>query len=171
MFEQRILCRKLPKSFDRIQAESNEQEDANKHNKIIQDMKRQALHLRLKQYEINIQKYENMYEQELVIFECQQSETSSNSVHDPMKDIPINVLKKYLTQKTNSLIRKTRYNERCFRTKLLRRRHSYSHSSLMPKETSDVYPLVIIDMPKICLSQRELDYLSRNGKFIISCEL
>jgi hypothetical protein len=159
MFEQRILCRKLPKSLDKITVESADIQNPNEHNKVIKDMKRQTLHHQLQQYEMDIQKHDKMFERELITFEFQQSKTASSSIiNTPIQDTSINVLKKYLTQQTNSLIRKIRYKERCFYTKLLRHHHSYSHSSLLSKETVDVYPQVIVDIPKIYLSPQELDY-------------
>jgi hypothetical protein len=47
MFEQQILCHKLPKSFDSIKAHNNEEEWANKRHKIIQDFKRRMLNIEL----------------------------------------------------------------------------------------------------------------------------
>ena len=116
MFEQRILCHRLPKSFDCIEVE----------------------HLK----------------------------TKSSDSNDQMGDISTNLLKTYLNQQTNRLIRKIRFKESCFHTKLLRRRHSHSSSTI--KKTVNIYPQVIDDVSKpISLSHNQVDYLSRNGKLTV----
>ncbi len=44
---------------------------------MIQDLKRQMLHAELEQYELKIQHYEHIYEQELVVFESEIHKTKS----------------------------------------------------------------------------------------------
>ena len=78
MFEQQILCHKLPKSFDSIKTHNNEEEWVNKRHKIIQDFKRRMLNIELGQYEIEIQQYEYLYEQELTAFESETSKINSS---------------------------------------------------------------------------------------------
>ena len=65
MFEQRILCHKLPKSFDFVKIEIDEEQCVNKRNKIIQELKRRMFNVELEQYEIKIQHYEHLYQQDL----------------------------------------------------------------------------------------------------------
>ena len=165
MFEQRILCRRLPKSFDLIKLENDDQQCTNKRNKIIQDSKRQMLNAKLQYYEMKIQKYEHMYHQELTTFTLQHSKTKSSCLKDQMEDMLINLLTAYLNQQTNRFIRQIRYKESCFHTKLLH--HHHSHSSTMKETTINVYPQVIVDISKIFLNYNQLDYLSRNGKLAV----
>jgi hypothetical protein len=162
MFEQRILCHRLPKSFDSIKVENVDQPCTNKRNKTIQDFKRQMLNVKLQQYEMKIQEYEHMYQQELTTFELQHSQTKSSYLKDQMGDMPISLLKTHLNQQTNRFIRQIRYKESCFHTKVLR--HHHFHASKTQK-TINVYPQVIVDVSKISLNHNQLDYLSRNGKF------
>jgi predicted Ser/Thr protein kinase len=65
MFEQRIVCHKLSNLFQSTTTHNNQEEWINKHNKGIQDFKRRMLNIELEQYEIEIQEYEHLYEQEL----------------------------------------------------------------------------------------------------------
>ena len=71
MFEQRILCHKLPKSFNVIKIKIDEEQCSNKHNKIIQELKRRMLNVELEQYERKIQHYEHMYQQDFIILQSQ----------------------------------------------------------------------------------------------------
>jgi hypothetical protein len=68
MFEQRILCHKLSKSFDSIQIDYHEEQCVNRYNKIIRDKKRRLLNVELEQYEIKIQHYEHLYQEYLIAF-------------------------------------------------------------------------------------------------------
>jgi len=120
MFEQRILSHKLPKSFDYIKAENIDQQSTNARDKIIQDLKRQILNVKLQQYDMKIQEYEHMYEQELATFELEHSTTKSSSLNDQIeRHIPMNLLQIYLNQQATRFMRQIRYKESCFYTKLL----------------------------------------------------
>jgi hypothetical protein len=66
MFEQRILCHKLSESFNVIKIKIDEEQCSNKHNKIIQELKRRMLNVELEQYERKIQHYEHMYQQDFI---------------------------------------------------------------------------------------------------------
>jgi hypothetical protein len=70
MFEQHILCHRLSKSFDCIKAETDNKQCANKRNKIIQDFEREMLNVELQHYEMKIEEYEHMYQQELILIWC-----------------------------------------------------------------------------------------------------
>jgi hypothetical protein len=71
MFEQRILCHKLPNSFNFLATNNNEEQSVNKRNKMIQDLKRQMFNTELERYELKIQHYEHLYEQELATFQSE----------------------------------------------------------------------------------------------------
>jgi hypothetical protein len=164
MFEQQILCHKLPDSFYSIKVDNNEEQCVNKRNKIIQDLKRRMLNVELEQYEIKIQHYESLYEQELVAFQSETFRTNSSYQMHKL-DMLMYSVKTYLYHHTNILIRQIRYKESCLHIKLLRHYHRHSLST---QKSIDVYPQVIVDVSKISLNRTELDYLSRNGKLRIS---
>jgi hypothetical protein len=67
-------------------------------------------------------------------------------------------IKIYVYYHTKLLLRQIRYKESCFHVKLLR------HHSFTLSNTADVYPRIIVDVPKVSLNRNELDYLSRTGK-------
>ena len=71
MFEQRILCHELPSSFNSISINKNEEKCVVKRNKMVQDLKHQMLNVELEQYELKIQHYEHLYEQELATFQSE----------------------------------------------------------------------------------------------------
>ncbi len=162
MFEQQILCHKLPKSFDSIKAHNNEEEWANKSHKIIQDYKRRMLNNELGQYEIEIQQYEYLYEQELTAFE---SETYK--INSPYQMCRFNMfmyfVKTFLYHYTNRSIRQIRYKESCLHFKLLRHQHR-RRQPLTTSRVVDVYPQIIVDVPKVSLNRIQLEYLSHTGK-------
>jgi len=74
------------------------------------------------------------------------------------------LLKAYLNHYKNKWIDKLRYKESRFHVKLTRqhRRHSLS-----TKKIIDVYPQIIVGVPKVSLNRIQLDYLSGNGKLKI----
>ena len=163
MFQQRIVCHRLPKSFDCITVENIEQQCKHKQNKIIQEMKRQMLNVELEQYERKLQDYEHLYQRELAAFERHLFETNSGR---PIHDINemISYIKTYLHHQTNKWMRHIRYSESCLRIKLLR--HSRARSK---QDDVHVYPQIIIDTAsKVPLNQNQLNYLSYNGKLNIT---
>jgi hypothetical protein len=145
MFQEPILCHKLPKLFDSIKAHNNEEELANKRHKIIQDFKRRMLNIELGQYEIGIQQYEYLYEQELTAFE---SETCK--INSPYQMCRLNMLmyfvETFLYHYTKRLIRRIRYKESCLHVKLVR--HHHRHQKLATSKIIDVYPQIIVDVFK-----------------------
>jgi hypothetical protein len=162
MFEQGILCHKLPNSYNSIMVNNNEEQCINKRRKMVQELKRQMLHTELEEYEIKIQHYEYLYEQEITAFK---SETSRINASYQMHhfDMLIHFVKVYLYHHTNILIRQIRYKESCHHVKLIRHHH---HRQLLSttKQIIDIYPQIIVDIPKVSLNRIQLDYLSRNGK-------
>lgn len=161
-FKQRILCHRLPKSFDCIKTENDTQQCKNKRNKIIQEFKRQMLNVEIEKYESKIQEYECLYQRELTAFEHQLLHTNYNHQKDERNNI-INCVKTYLNHQTNKWMRTIRFQEACLHRKFLRHRRRYHHS-LLQHNVVHVYPQVIVDASKVLLNPIQLDYLSRNGK-------
>ena len=60
-------------------------------------------------------------------------------------------VKIYVYHHTKLLLRQIRYKESCFHVKLLR--HHRRHQSLSSSKTIDVYPQIIVDVPKVSLNQ------------------
>ncbi|CAF5171748.1 unnamed protein product, partial [Rotaria magnacalcarata] len=122
-------------------------------------LKRRKLNDQLKNYELKLQHYEDLYQTEINIFESKLIQTSLNHQHI-QADIFMTLLKCYLSHYTNRLIRQIRYKEACVHVKLLRqhRRHFLSKQQIV-----DVYPQIIVDVPKISLNRIQLDYLSKSG--------
>ncbi|CAF4383889.1 unnamed protein product, partial [Rotaria magnacalcarata] len=162
IFEQRILCHSLPKTFDDIPILTYQNLFGNEPNKIMQELKRRKLNDQLKKYELKLQDYEDLYQTEINIFESKLIQTSLNHQHI-QADIFMTLLKCYSSRYTNRLIRQIRYKEACVHVKLVRqhRRHLLSKQQIV-----DVYPQIIFDVPKIPLNRIQLDYLSKSGKSI-----
>ncbi len=161
MFEQRILCHKLPNSYNIINVNNNQEKSVNKHNKMIQTLKRQMLNSELKQYEIKIQHYEDLYEQELVRFQSEIYKTEC-SYQINRRDEIMHFVKLFVYHHTQMMLRQIRYNESCFHVKLLR--HRRRHQSRSTKNMTDVYPQIIVDVAKVKLNSNQLEYLSRTGR-------
>jgi len=153
MFEQRILCHKLPNSFNFLTINNNEKQSVNKRKKMIQDLKRQMLNTEL-------ERYEHLYEQELATFQSEIYKTESSYQIWQLNEL-MYFVKIYVYHHTKLWLRQLRYKESCFRVKLLR--HHRHHQSHLPCNTIDVYPQIIVDLPKVSLNQNQLDYLSRTG--------
>ncbi|CAF5128061.1 unnamed protein product, partial [Rotaria magnacalcarata] len=158
IFEQRILCHSLPKTFDDIPILTYQNLFGNEPNKIMQELKRRKLNDQLKKYELKLQDYEDLYQTEINIFESKLIQTSLNHQHI-QADIFMTLLKCYSSRYTNRLIRQIRYKEACVHVKLVRqhRRHLLSKQQIV-----DVYPQIIVDVPKISLNRIQLDYLSKS---------
>ncbi len=60
------------------------------------------------------------------------------------------------------MLRQICYKESCFHAKLLH--HHRRHKSRSASKTIDVYPQIIVDVPKVTLNQSQLDYLLRTGQ-------
>ncbi|CAF1503747.1 unnamed protein product [Rotaria magnacalcarata] len=132
----------------------------NEANKIIQELKRRKLNDQLKNYALKLQHYEDLYQTEIDILESKLIQTSLK--HQPIQvDIFMTLSKCYLSHYTNRLIRQIRYKEAWAHVKLVRqhRRHLLSKQQIV-----DVYPQIIVDVPKIPLNRIQLDYLSKSGR-------
>jgi hypothetical protein len=163
MFEQRILCHRLPKSLDDIKVDVEQEQCAKKQNKIIQELKRRMLNEELEKYENKIQDYEHLYQQDLAVLEIQISIPTSSD-HQRQVATLTHFIKQYFGHYTDRFLRQIRYQESCLHAKLLRHHRRHSSSS---NKTIDVYPQIIIDVPKVSLNRTQLNYLSHNGKFKI----
>jgi hypothetical protein len=143
----------------------NEEQCVYKRNKMVQELKRQMLNAELEQYELKIQHYEHLYEQELATFQSEIYKTESSYQICHLNELMYYV-KIYLYHHTKLLLRQIRYKESCFHVKLIRH-HCRRHHSFTSTNTIDVHPQIIVDVPKVSLNRNELDYLSRTGKLAI----
>ncbi|CAF4988162.1 unnamed protein product, partial [Rotaria magnacalcarata] len=127
IFEQRILCHSLPKTFDDIPIVTYQNLFGNEANKTIRELKRRKRNDQLKNYELKFQHYEDLYPTKIDIFQSKLIQTSLNHQHI-QADIFMTLLKCYLNHNTNRLIRQIRYKEACVHVKLVRqyRRHLLS---------------------------------------------
>jgi len=157
MFEQQILCHKLPDSFNSITINFNQEQDVNKRSKMIQYLKRQMLNTELEQYELKIQHYEHLFEQELTAFQSEIYKTQSSYQICHSSKL-MHYVKIYVSQHKKLLLCQIRYKESIFHVKLLR------HQSLTLGNTVDVYPQIIVDVSNVSLTPSQLDYLSRKGQ-------
>jgi len=176
MFEQQILCHKVPNNlFNSIQVDHIDQEEqcVNKRqqqHKIIQDLKRRMLNVKLEEYEIQIQNYESQYEEELTALKSETFNTNSSYQMYHFNEL-IHLIQTYVYHYTNILLHQIRYKESCLHVKLIRhhrrccRRRHHHQSSTTASKMIDVYPQIIVDVPKVSLNPIQLEYLSRTGKF------
>ena len=146
-FQQRILCHRLPKSFDVIP-----RHDINQLPKQWQESKRRLLTVEFEKYETELRGHGRAYELEWT--------RARLSAHRDEGEIVLQCIQDYLAQYTNRQIRAIRFQESRLHTKLSRRR-SPSTAATAP---IDVYPRVIIDTGKILLNRAQLDYLSHHGR-------
>jgi hypothetical protein len=144
-------------------------------HKIIQDLKRRMLNTELEQYEMKIQHYEYQYEQELTSFNSEIFKIDS-SYQMYRLGMFQHLVKNYLYHYTKTIINQIRYRESCLHIKLTRHRRRRQcshgcHQSYATKTIIDVYPQIIVDVPKAAsLNAIQLEYLSRTGKFKRVCK-
>ncbi len=153
MFEQQILCHKLPNSFNNINLSNNQEYSTNQRNKTIQEMKRDMLNSKLENYEMKIQHYEDLYEQELATFQSEIYKVESSYQIEHRNQI-MYFVEMYMYHHTQMLLRQIRYDESCFHVKLLHRHRRHQSQSKRK----------IIDVPKVKLNKIQFDYLSRTGQ-------
>jgi hypothetical protein len=110
----------------------------------------------LEQYELKIQQYEYLFEQDLSIFQSTIYKTESSYQICHFNEL-MYFVKIYVYHHTKLLLRQIRYKESCFHAKLLR--HYRRHKSRSASKTIDVYPQIIVDVPKVTLNESQLDYL------------
>ncbi|CAF3396560.1 unnamed protein product [Rotaria socialis] len=68
IFEQRILCHTLSKTFDDIPIVVYQNLFENDANKLMHELKRQKLNDQLKNYELEFQHYEDLYQTKINIY-------------------------------------------------------------------------------------------------------
>ena len=128
MFEQRIVCHRLPKSVYQTTADLEQRQLTNKHRKMVQELKRLILNVELEDYETAIQSYECSYQQELATLE-QQILNPTSDEHKCQTDTLMYFLHSYLKQLTDRLLRRMRFKESCLRTSLMRHQRRQQQSS------------------------------------------
>ncbi len=111
---------------------------------------------------MKIQHYEHLYEHELVTFQSEIYKTESSYQICHLNEL-MHFVKIYVYHHTKLLLRQIRYKESCFNVQLIRH-HRRRRRSFTLSKTVDVYPRVIVDVPKVTLTESQLDYLSRTGK-------
>ena len=165
MFEQQILCHKIPKTFDVLPIKTEDGFNSNQQNKIMQEFKRRKLNVELEQYELKIQQYEQLYQKDLIELRSQLLTTNTvTNIHQ--LDTLMRHITLYLNHYTNKFIHEIRFRESQFHIKLIRHRHRHRHRNTSTKQKLiDVYPQTIVDVPNISLNSNQLDYLSRNGQY------
>ncbi|CAF4937434.1 unnamed protein product [Rotaria socialis] len=125
----------------------------------MQELKRRKLNDQLKNYELELQQYEDLYQTEINIFESKLTDIRLNHQHT-RADIFMTLLRCYLSHQTNRLIRQMRYKESFVHVKLVRQ---YRRHLLLKQQIVDVYPQIIVDVPKVSLNRLQLDYFSQSG--------
>lgn len=166
LFQQRILCHRLPRSFDQMNENITDHTNhTHMLNKNVQETKRQQLDRCLEKYETSLLDNEDHYQNELCHFERQlwRHHYSENRAHC---DLIVQCVQNYLNHRQYRTIRTIRYEEVCVRTALrkLHRRQTSGKNHEKNKSIVDVYPQVILDVTKTSLNQRQLNYLSHRGK-------
>lgn len=64
MFQQRILCHRLPRLSVDMREMDDGEKNSNAKNKVIQEVKRRQLHIKLEQYEMQLLDYEQHFQKE-----------------------------------------------------------------------------------------------------------
>ena len=159
MFQQRIVCHRLPPATDSdLRAMTD--------RKGIQEAKRRQLHAQLIQFEAQLMDSEQRYCQELSRLEMDVWNRSFSSKKNAFDRIMQCVQACFNHWKSQSL-RSIRFREACLRAaliKLQRRQASRKTHKKNNKVMIDVYPQVIVDAKQVCLDQQQLAYLSHHGK-------
>jgi hypothetical protein len=128
--------------------------------KMFEDLKCLILNAELEHYELKIQHYEHLYEQELAIFQSEIYKRKSLYQICHFNKL-MYFVKIYVYHHTELLLRQIRYKESCFHVKLIR------HPSFTLTNTIDVYPRIIVDVSKASLNQDQLDYLHMLSLFLL----
>jgi hypothetical protein len=178
--EVRILCRILPKSMNEIDQlipsdrpafsrsnppsiDNNESlyETIKKHQKWIQNHKRQTLANNLEECESAIEQSEFLYQEALLNLE---SEVSDGTIDQG--DTLISCLYNYFNCRTTTKMREIRHNETIFRHKLLHPCHRRSPVT-KNNNTISIYPEAIIEIFEKVFTKDELDLLSSLGNAVL----
>ena len=188
MFEVRVLCRQLPKSFNDFEDDTTVISFGNCRSMLTMNVEqekrhhdRQCLAKTLEMYELQIEENEKFFQKEwLRLFESDDILNHEESVHQ-LENFK-NCLSSYLEHRIDTGLRKIRYKETIFRRKLNhpRRRHSsqVSPSSLSRNTAMNVYPEAIVEISPSNddyhrFTDKELALLSSPGMLsilIVLCE-
>jgi t-SNARE complex subunit (syntaxin) len=165
MFEQRIVCQQLPNSFYEANIDTHAEQNMNKSRKIIQEFKRRMLNDKLEEFEMKVQHYEHLYQEELNTFQLEMMNDINSQQLDQLEMLKHSV-QTYLYHHTTKFIRQIRWKESNYHVKLVQCYYRQL-SSTRKINITDVYPQIIVDVEKISLNRIQLDYLSHNGKLNI----
>ena len=162
MFEQRIVCQQLPNSFYESNPSIDAKQNINKCKKTVQEFKCRMLNSELEQFEIKIQQYEDLYQEQLNAFQLEMVH-NTNSHQLCQVEMLQRLLQTYLYYHTSKFLRHIRWKESNYHVKLVQCYYRQL-SSTRKTNTIDVYPQFIVDVEKISLNRIQLDYLPHNGK-------
>ena len=118
MFEQRIVCQQLPNSFYEASTSIDAKQNINKCKKTIQEFKRRMLNGELEQFEINIQQYEDLYQEQLNAFQLEMVD-NTNSHQLCQLEMLKHLVQTYLYHHTTKFIRHIRWKESNYHVKLV----------------------------------------------------
>ena len=141
------------------------EENINGKNKVIQEVKRRQLHMKLEQYELQLLDYEQHFHREFSDLEMNLSKEHSSDTKGEFDRI-MQCLQALFDHQKNRTVRTIRYRESYLRAalkKLQRRQASRNRKKKNVMMMVDVYPQVIVDVKKLCLNRNQLDYLSHHG--------
>ena len=155
MLETRIVCKNLPKVFYYPSGIIDKMDNLTKMK--VRQEQREYLMKEIERFEFDIEQNEFAYHTESYRLEYGLSQTSVNT------ELFNRCLNAYLNFRTESSIRHIHYRAAWLRMKLNSPRHR--HKSTEPWQTS-VYPQVIIEASNLQLTQKELAFLSSEGKRI-----
>ena len=165
IFQQRILCHRLPQSFNQIEEMTDKTDNMTVQNKHVQEAKRRKLDRTLQDYETKLLDCEHRYQDEFSKLEMQLWKQHYSETRDHY-DRMMQSLQDYFDQHKHRTMRTIRYREACVRTALQKlQRRQMSRKSKKKAKKVDVYPQVIVDTKKLSLNQRQLDYLSQRGEW------
>ncbi|CAF1440935.1 unnamed protein product [Adineta steineri] len=171
MLETRVICKFLPQNFDQLQnfmspiiyvPLHNKQKVVElkyKHYKIIQEGKRIWLDIFFSIYEINLQQYDEQYQE--ILIELESLLLTNTSIVDGRT--LFNQINQYMTYRTDQLKEEIRNEMSRFRRKLL---HHRRQCSSMSKNMIGVSPEPFLDLISNPFTKREWNYLSLGPSYI-----
>ena len=171
MLEMRILYKFLPSNFDHLEnfnspvnylpliSQQKAIEVKHKNYKVVQEAKRQWLHIFLSDYEIKLQEYDQEYQQ--ILKELESLLLNNTSINGTSLFDDIN---RYMTYRTNQLKQDILQKMSIFQGKLLRNRHRSSST----KDKVGVSPEPYLDLHFNPFTTHEWQYLSLGKNFSLS---
>ncbi|CAF1348914.1 unnamed protein product [Adineta steineri] len=170
MLETRVICKFLPQNFDQLQnfvspityvPLNNEQKIVElkyKHYKIIQEGKRMWLDMFFSIYEINLQQYDEQYQE--ILIELESLLLTNTTIVDGTT--LFDQINQYMTYRTDQLKKEIRDEMSSFRGKLLHHRQCSS----ITKNMIGVSPEPFLDLISNPFTKREWNYLSLGPSYI-----